>query len=596
MIDPPSRVAPGNRVTIRRPAITDVIVLVAGTVDPVNNDSVKRAQSYESAAPPAAENSYWAQSQLIESLSQVCGAVPGATLFHAHGWSGDNAIINREIAGGYLAERFCSFTKSSPSSKAPDKEPYYKGLLKRAISFHLVGHSHGGNVINEFTKRIATLADWPDTWKVKSIVYLSTPFFTKLHKVNTSKFHAKARILSVYNEYDLTQRVVADFSMLPLPDVLGLVTARRPTLSRALDDIGSFRFEVMKDALESTRLRDVDPSWRVDPTWMMAPERGAALYQECRRVVGGIRDLLQVVTDMIDVLASSQPVFVLPELRGRIPDHRKILSDGVAARFRAALAPVALSLDGTLAAFDSRLASGEFPVGRFTSDWHVGSFLAALVDLLRLDPGTLSGKLTDLIADVLIDQMDVFDNTTNRVQPQLAGTPFAGSVDHEVITHKDPFDNDKHARERDRFIGFANHLEGCEARFNDSRGRPALLDLFFTLLAHMGGVHEALHAYREKEEYLDASIAYFHFILSSVPGADSFFSFVAELRHYVVAIRERNFGQLATSEQSQFGEISVGDVPYFVTVSHSLSHRLRIDRVFDFLASQMTSPAGQLQS
>ena len=173
-------------------ATRDVIVLVPGTTDPVN------------ALPGnnAANIGYWDESR---DFKATCAAYKRAYcdthILDTFSWSGDNSNDERKKSGIKLKDYLMNY--------------YGAKTAKHETRFHIIGHSHGGNVINEFTQAIANDADFPDKWKIRSITYLSTPFFKKLSQLNVTsdKLHPDCQIINVFNEFDLTQRVVADFSM-----------------------------------------------------------------------------------------------------------------------------------------------------------------------------------------------------------------------------------------------------------------------------------------------------------------------------------------------------------------------------------------------
>ena len=207
-------------------APTHIFILVAGTSDPVNTDKSKpsRAQSYDTELGLDLEaktlrdmlrideykkeaKNYW-DAEFYSQMQSFTKQYKNCELFPFHGWTGDNSVNNREVAGSYLINRLCG---------AEGETAYYEEKHQNKKKyFHLIGHSHGGNVMNEMTKQMDKLGSkWPEKWKVKSMTYLSTPFFNDIHqvKVTGKTFHEKAEVLSLYNDYDLTQRVIADFSM-----------------------------------------------------------------------------------------------------------------------------------------------------------------------------------------------------------------------------------------------------------------------------------------------------------------------------------------------------------------------------------------------
>lgn len=176
--------------------IHHIVILCAGTVDPLNLWT-RRAISY-------GLESYWQQyPEFVTELELLCSEA-GVALFNAHGWSGDNTADKRRQAGAYLAERLCG---------ANGRVAYYSGYRSHQVFFHLVGHSHGGNVMNELTKRASELVEWPDNWQFASLCYLSTPFFPLLHHPSLRHFSTGAKVLNVRNHHDLTQQLLASCSL-----------------------------------------------------------------------------------------------------------------------------------------------------------------------------------------------------------------------------------------------------------------------------------------------------------------------------------------------------------------------------------------------
>jgi hypothetical protein len=178
--------------------IYDVVMFVAGTTDPVNTTGLKHQANTD--YWQASKDNFWAK---IKELK------PQFLNLHIEGsffsWSGDNDTKERNLAATRLLDLFLRV---------------YKFWKNQEVHIHLIGHSHGGNVINQFTELIATDAKYPKAWKVKSITYLSTPFFQHKHQLNHSKLHKKCQIINVHNEYDLTQQLIADFSLVNLEGLI----------------------------------------------------------------------------------------------------------------------------------------------------------------------------------------------------------------------------------------------------------------------------------------------------------------------------------------------------------------------------------------
>lgn len=207
----------------RKGRIIDILMFVAGTTDPGNTEGTKHK----------ANTSYWkyidekTKEETKESLNNLWNKIkelrPQFNDLNIEGdffsWSGDNDTKERIKASERLFDLLLRV---------------YPGWKNQEVHLHLIGHSHGGNVINQFTELISSkdmiakssilkprkITEFPKEWKVKSITYLSTPFFQKKHQLNHGKLHKDCKIINVHNEYDLTQQLIADFSLTNLEGLL----------------------------------------------------------------------------------------------------------------------------------------------------------------------------------------------------------------------------------------------------------------------------------------------------------------------------------------------------------------------------------------
>lgn len=207
----------------REGRIIDIVMFVAGTTDPVNTEGKKHQ----------ADTSYWkyidekTKKETEQSLNNFWNKLkllkPQFHDLHIEGqffsWSGDNDTKERTEASERLFDLLLRV---------------YSGWKNQEVHLHLIGHSHGGNVINQFTELVSSkemigkstilkprkINEFPKSWKVKSITYLSTPFFQKKHQLNHGKLHKECKIINVHNDYDLTQQLVANFSLNNLEGLL----------------------------------------------------------------------------------------------------------------------------------------------------------------------------------------------------------------------------------------------------------------------------------------------------------------------------------------------------------------------------------------
>lgn len=207
----------------REGRMIDIVMFVAGTTDPVNTEGKKHH----------ANTAYWkyidekTKEETEQSLNNLWNNIKKLKLqfldLHIEGeffsWSGDNDTKERTEASERLFDLLLRV---------------YSGWKNQEVHLHLIGHSHGGNVINQFTELISSkemiakstilkprkITEFPKLWKVKSITYLSTPFFQKKHQLNHGKLHKDCKIINVHNDYDLTQQLVANFSLNNLEGLL----------------------------------------------------------------------------------------------------------------------------------------------------------------------------------------------------------------------------------------------------------------------------------------------------------------------------------------------------------------------------------------
>lgn len=612
--------------------IPNIIVLVSGTVDPVNSDLKARSASYQRNKNMLDSDWYWQENVgLRKTIEDLRLRYTNVHVFTAHGWTGDNGATNREIAGTYLANRLCG---------SGGQSAYYKGFLGREVAFHLIGHSHGGNVINELTEQAAKT--WPRQWKIRSITYLSTPFFTKQHQVNTKPLHPDCKIINVYNKYDLTQRVIADFSLLPFHDAFQ--RAEFDDFTTQLSKV-KFNTSVIESGIKSTRPKDTDPSLLgINLNLLMDPSKGKALYDHCistiKNVQGTIAKAREVICALNNVITFNEPA----ELAGKLIKKRQIINNDLANRFQAELLAIETSLTPTLKAFEARKRSGQYPLMGFFDDLHAANFLKALSRFLHVNPKTLSGPLCDLIAATFENQLQSFDNTSASPAAQYAKTPFANRIVGVDVTKEDTYAQFHLDTAYDKFVG---RLEKCEARYARSSGRTDLMDLILTLVANHGPVSAMISEWGETvvtfRRILDTLVVLLKANkllpstlltlptdpvklfreaggLISIPAVAALAELCSVAETYVAILKERGVGQLevtplsspvlqtiqgqarlrfpyqaaqpaplALARRDFTPPVTYGGLSYFMRVSHSISRQELYPKVRATLEEQLTS-------
>lgn len=437
----------------------DIIVYVPGTTDPVNSASGKKN---------AADLCYWVDNpELVTIVEDLRKAFVNVYVNKDFSWNGDNSINERKKAGISLKDYLLR---------------YYSGRKDQLVMLHLIGHSHGGNVINEFSDAIDKDKNFPEKWKIKSITYLSCPFFKKLHPLNvkSTKIHDSCKIINVYNHFDLTQRVIADFSM----KQMGL-------LIDTFDN--SPRIKLAKKSLEDISF---DAYYALKPSNSRAAGALATLFisgrsaakiadylsiEDGRAIWGNTLGLLKAVDELLDA-----SLIIFATLND---SNKHFISDNIIGQVDKFISPLRQQLKVTIAKLNHRLEQDRVEHSRtrkpesvftrtdFVHDLTITPILKHLHVFFDIDHDW-GGRFTNLLEDILLQQIEVFDNTVDKPDHQLQGrfTPV-----HIPVREFDPYNKLRD----DQFNKFVVKLEAIEDKYEANSTPQIRRDLLFTLLAEM---------------------------------------------------------------------------------------------------------------
>jgi hypothetical protein len=254
--------------------IYDVVMFVAGTTDPINTTGAKHQANKDYWRPGSEEDkskqNFWSQVKALKT--QYLNLHIEDEFFS---WSGDNDTNERNLAADRLLDLLLRVY------------PYWKNF---EVHLHLIGHSHGGNVINQFTTLIASSAKYPKPWRIKSITYLSTPFFQKKHQLNHSKLHEKCKIINVHNAYDLTQQLVADFSLVNLEVFLR-----------------EFHMDKFQKGLNTLKSVNTDAFEPLGSLYVGDKKEGPLIWQETAKALLGINQLIEAFIRYIKSINLNKP-------------------------------------------------------------------------------------------------------------------------------------------------------------------------------------------------------------------------------------------------------------------------------------------------
>jgi hypothetical protein len=550
--------------------VLHLVVLISGTTDPVNSftDDAHGARSYRQEP----RTTYW-DTAFYEGVEALVKANRNAKLFDFHGWSGDNRKGNREVAGRYLVNRLVGGNKETAF--------YGPTYQKKTIHIHLIGHSHGGNVINEMTQQMAALgAKWPATWKVKSFTYLSTPFFQKLHQVKVGSFvHPQAEVLNVFNDYDMTQRMLADFSLFTLHDVIDANDLTN-TINNNLEQLmASFRAV----------------PWDLGTDLYLNEEEGRRLYTATRDFLGNVEVRLGFVS-VIQFLQSIETIAVGlnkpveykvdPGLQtnNTVTQSYQLLSDANLGNLKRVIKALVASINLSIVGLNEGLSANSFSRTGFIAALFRGSVALAnnLAAFLNVPAGTpnvgTSGVLWQTLVGVLSDAIEVFDNTVTKPDAQFNGSRTITPLN---VTAKDKYHN---SPQKANCLKLMTKIEALEKRATAKPDANLLFDLVLILMVHDPKVRGLANDFRSWAAWMNTAENLVTGDLDATLKAVR-----AMMTNMSNALLSRFEGEIEdpsdTHPDKKIGRR--GSLPYLLKESHSTSRRVLRPEVKAFLQRMM---------
>ena len=576
--------------------ILNILVLIAGTTDPVNASTAKskHANSYtkDTSQDLALQNhesytqvpvNYW-DKKFKEQIEAFDDKYVNLVLFSFHGWSGDNSKENREIAGAYLVNRFCG---------ANGEKAYYEETWQnKPIHFHLLGHSHGGNVINEMTKQIEALGSkWPKEWKIKSLTYLSTPFFKKLHQVKVSEkfFHKDAEVLSLYNDFDMTQRMLADFSM--------------ETLSAEFEKLNtsalSKSINIFKTYIETFPIDNLkDYGWNKGYL-TMGYQEGLELYNfTTEKLLQKLKKILAEIINIVNQLSEQKTYEVNhKDLKKKIDKkHHTIIEPTEAKNLKSFIQTIDKDVDAIIDKLKAVVKDNK-NASTFSKLEYLKTLFADaeiqlipnLIEFFNINPATLQGTgnpLWDILYKILQHNIAYYDNTYTKPNIQFENSFLEDKITNVNVTSEDIYSSKIEAK---NYYEFIKYIEEIEERYEKNKTQFNLLDLLFTLIANDKKAQNILNILSKIIKYINVA----EYI--GTGEVDVRLKLLRNLLTNINSVFEfRNFGKLEDSTHKltqQLNEdtnpyndtLKRGSLMYFLIESHSTSRRRLHPRLKEFL-------------
>ncbi|PCK07390.1 MAG: hypothetical protein COA42_14540 [Alteromonadaceae bacterium] len=579
----------------------NIIILVAGTVDPVSaiSNLTTRAASY------SGSNDYWAENpEFTAQLNALSDESEMLALFPSHGWSGDNTKENREIAGAYLANRLCG---------SNGEIAYYSGYRKIPVSFHLIGHSHGGNVINELSKRAAVAAEWPEQWKIKSITYLSTPFFNDQHQLDSRALATDCNIINVFNRFDLTQRLIANFTMYDLSAAIALSKKETPELLKHLQHLGTYPYNEIIDRTKAVFEKFSPLSFIFNSAkYKYNNEDGHYVFQGVVELLDTLSQLISLIKDTAKTLSTTLYTPSDKNVQKYIPPSTHyFISEDLYDNVATMLDKLTADLNHISQEFSERDAKQDYRITPLISE--ISPTLNRVIDFMSIDTKEASGSFVDLLYSIIKNQIQNFDNTSADPKAQLPEHL------HEHLHHIDVSENDPYHQQGilANFDALMQQLESIEDDYQASPNQQNLLRMIITLASPQAEVKTYTQTLKKGLDLVGKFIGKGNFspkrivlTLITLRGALSparktalhlkrllvsysklFDEFNIDLLKPEAAAKLQTEAPKPNAEEKESSPPPpVGGLMHFSTVSHSISRQVLGDEAMRLLRSSIDTP------
>lgn len=480
--------------------VIDVVMFVAGTTDPVNTAGLKHQ----------ANTDYWRSSK-TNFWNKIKYLKPQYLDLHIEGdffsWSGDNDTKERNLAADRLLDLFLRV---------------YKFWKNQEVHIHLIGHSHGGNVINQFTELIATDSKYPKPWKVKSITYLSTPFFKKKHQLNHSKLHKECKIINVHNEYDLTQQLIADFSLVNLEIFLR-----------------NFQMQSFQKGIDTLKTVDTEAFKHLLNVWIDNDDEGPDLWTATGR---GLQGINQLTVEFIKYLDNIKPT--KPNLTKEMDEFISLLKNFDDWTFSRHLRFNGNRMD----------RPGGYGRSEFFEDLDLAAGIRVINNLFSIQTGVTDSFILNFLAKVFAAESGITDSIEVTSWSPVLQTKALPILDVNITTK-----DDYHSR---------NKKAACSKFIADTSSA-----------VHKNNLQEVLM--RLLSQFVDPKKA--KYVIYALHGAEVYFTGETDaqikilrksLGIYIDLVKQYNAGLVTAKDEKEIKDMMKrpGTVPYLAMAAHSLSH------------------------
>ncbi|WP_029269198.1 hypothetical protein [Flavobacterium sp. KJJ] len=497
--------------------IVDIIMFVPGTTDPININGEKHQANKNYWRD--SQNNFWAK---VKELKFQYHNLHIEDEFLS--WSGDNNTEERNLAADRVLDLFIRD---------------YPKFKNQETHLHLIGHSHGGNVINQFTELISSDKRFPKLWKIKSITYLSTPFFHKKHQLNHVKLHKDCKIINVHNEYDLTQRLVADFSLVNLEIFLRNFQIEK--FQKGMNTLKSVNTSAF-DVLYSTYIED--------------DIEGPSLWSETAKGLAGINQLTEEFINYIKSIDLNKPS--LDKDRDQFVTILKSFLHWTYMTY-------------TTFTKNSIKRKGGYGRSEFIEDLDLPSAIANLNTLFNIKTGVKDSYILHLLAQLFAENSGVTDSIEINSWTPKTQTKGLSILDLNITKYD----------------------------LYNSRGKKAICDGFINLTSkalqnnNLEEVLMRLFSQFVKPEIMTYVVFAFHLAEIYFKGkTDAQIKILRKnIERYSTLVKQYHAGLVTKKDETEIIDMMKrpGTIPYLAMTSHGLSHTQFWPEVEDGLRNAFSS-------
>jgi hypothetical protein len=359
-------------------------------------------------------------------------------------------------------------------------------------------------------------------WEIKSITYLSTPFFEKKHQLNHAKLHKKCKIINVHNEYDITQQFVADFSLINLEILIKKLN--KGDFDKSLERIKETDFKPFEIIGDSGYWGKINET------------QGHNLWRNTAILLDGVGMLMNAIIKYINSIETNKFKSEKAKFVGLFD---RIHTWSVNAK--------------TTIIRNQTVRSGGYSRDAYFDDLNLLGVLTLINELLSIKTGMSDSYLLGVLETLFNENTGItesIEETSWTPKKQTKGL----SIADLTITGNDKYTSRKKRANFDKF------LSGLQADQKNKNTKEILMRLFSQFIT------------ADQIQVIMDKISKLEYVVSGAKDVELKLLRETNLKIYQDLVKKYNADLVVKTDLNKEMAKRPGSVPYLATVSHSLSH------------------------